>query len=357
MSNYTHTKKKSRGSQILDSRSVVVEAPQRETQGNLVASFFLDGSPKLARGEKKASSREKNQNDFSLERTALLVHSNRSGIGLQKQAIINALKGADEWKEAEKIENCHTRFMFLVCDDCGAPAVFSNSCNSRICPDCSPEMKKKLIAKYGNSLAHLSKYHIERLKFLTLTGPNVQKLDDKGKVFSELRKAFTKFRHRQPLDKKLKGGLYAIETTVDEVKGWNVHLHALVSMNYHQVACDSMKKCKDRKEEIKFENDHCSVCKNKCLRRLWQECSGSTVLDIKKVYDPKGAVIEIIGYLLKAVPLASPEQLVEWWRAWRNKPYIKLFGEFMKLDFEKPKLLCPWCDGSRFTAHSQGFYT
>jgi len=147
-----------------------------------------------------------------------------------------------------------------------------------------------------------------------------------------------------------------METTVDEVKGWNVHLHALVSMNYHQVACDGMKRCQDRKEEKDFEVSWCSVCKNKCLRRIWQECSGSSVLDIKRVYNPKEAVIEIIGYLLKAVPSATPEQLVEWWRAMRNKPYIKTFGSFRELDFEKPKLLCPFCGGDQFTVHGQGFY-
>ncbi|GAI95875.1 unnamed protein product, partial [marine sediment metagenome] len=171
--------------------------------------------------------------------------------------------------------------------------------------------------------------------------------------------AFTRFRHRKPLANKILGGLYVIQVTVNGVKGWNVHLHVLIIMNYHQVACKGMKRCRDRKEEKEFEVDHCSFCKNKnkCLRRIWQESSGSTVLDIKRVYDPKEAVIEIIGYLVKAVPLATPEQLVEWWKAMRNKPYIKTFGVFRELDFDKPKLLCPFCGGSKFTVHGQGFYT
>lgn len=287
----------------------------------------------------------------------LLDYCNQSGIGQKKLDIINALRERGWEKEAEKIEDCHTEFTYLSCNGCGAVGIFSNSCNSRICPYCSREMKNRLIAKYENGLVHLSRYHKGRLKLLTLTIPNVQSLDDEVNVFSELRKAFTKFRHRKPLVGKLLGGLYAIETTVDEVKGWNVHLHALVSMNYHQVACEGMKRCRDRKEEKEFEVDHCSFCKFKCLRRIWQECSGSTVLDIKRVYNPKKAVIEIIGYLLKAVPSATPEQLVEWWRAMRNKPYIKTFGSFRKLDFQKPKLLCPFCGGHKFTVHGQGFYT
>jgi len=217
-------------------------------------------------------------------------------------------------------------------------------------------MKNLLIAKYRNSLGNLSKYYKDRLKLLTLTISNVQTLDDEVNIFSELRKAFTKFRHRKLLAGKMFGGLYAIETTVDEVEGWNIHLHALISGNYHPVACDDMKKCIDRKEEKEFERVHCLVCQNKCLRRIWQECSGSSVLDIKRVYNPRKAIIEIIGYLLKAVPLATPEQLVEWWRAMRNKPYIKTFGSFRKLDFEKPMLLCPFCGGHKFGIHGEGFY-
>ncbi|GAI98275.1 unnamed protein product, partial [marine sediment metagenome] len=97
MSNYTYAEKKSRGSQILSSCSAVVETPHQGTQGNLVTSFFLDGSPKLARGEKKVSSREEKQEnfpDFLLSRTALLDHCNQSGSDLEKQDIISALKEA-----------------------------------------------------------------------------------------------------------------------------------------------------------------------------------------------------------------------------------------------------------------------
>ncbi|GAI96871.1 unnamed protein product, partial [marine sediment metagenome] len=33
--------------------------------------------------------------------------------------------------------------------------------------------------------------------------------------------------------------------------------------------------------------EKCAHCKDKCLRRLWQEETGSTVIDIKKA-DPEG---------------------------------------------------------------------
>lgn len=366
MNTLAYPKEKSRGDRYNNSCSAVVETLRQETQGIPTAPFVMEEGEVLdnAWGKKKVSTHEENPADFTRAESPLLDSSNRLGIALQKQGIINVLKDAEKWKEGEKIENCHKRFMFLVCDKdkCGAPYVLPNSCNSRICPDCGPEIKKRHIAKYRKSFSNLSKYYLDRCKLLTLTTINIPSLDNKGKVFSEIRKAFTKFRHRKPLDKKIFGGLYAIEVTFDEVKGWNIHIHALVSMNYHQVACDGMKKCKDRKEEIKFENDHCSSCENKCLRRIWQECSGSTILDIRKVYDPQEAIIEIIGYITKAFPSAAPKQLVEWWLAMRNKPYIRTFGtkdftKALKLDFEKPKLLCPWCGGDKFTAHSQGFYT
>ena len=59
MYNNTHTEKKSRGSQKLSSRSVVVETPQRETEGILATPFLIKGTPDQeifdnAQGEKKS---------------------------------------------------------------------------------------------------------------------------------------------------------------------------------------------------------------------------------------------------------------------------------------------------------------
>ena len=280
----------------------------------------------------------------------------KNGLNFQKQGIMKVLRDKGYIMEAVKMEDCHSRFNFFSCQGCGAVGIFPNSCNNRICPDCGVKIKNRLIAKYENSFGNLSNFHRYRLKLLTLTLVNVDSLNGSVNVFTEIRKAFLRFRHRAVLAKKLYGGVYVIETS-NQGKGWNVHLHVLVSMRYHKDACSGMKECRDREGEKKFEGNYCAICREKCLRRLWQEASGSTVIDIRHVHNPRKVIIEVVGYLLKAVPLADPEILVEWWEAMRNKPFVKTFGVFRKLDFGKPKLVCPFCEGIEFKVFGDGFYT
>ena len=280
----------------------------------------------------------------------------KNGLNSQKQGIIRVLRARDFGLAASKMEDCHTRYNFFSCKGCGAVGIFSNSCNNRICPDCGVKIKDRLIVKYESSFGGLSKFYRYRLKILTLTVVNVQALNGSVNVFSGIRKAFLRFRHRAVLAKKLYGGVYAIETT-NQGKGWNVHLHALVSMRYHKDACSGMKNCTNRRDEQRFELAHCGVCGEKCLRRLWQESSGSTVVDIRRVHHPRKAIIEIIGYITKPVPLADPERLVEWWEAMRNKPFVKTFGCFRGLALRKLKLICPFCEGAEFKVFGDGFYT
>lgn len=351
-------KNKSRDSWKASSRSVVVETPQRETKGNPAVPFYIKQSPQIAQGKKKVSLTEENQKDFSQSKSSLLDTRKQFNINRQRQGIIKVLEQRNFVFEAEKIKNCRKERNFYSCKSCGAVGVFFKSCNSRICPICSRNMKNRLIAKYEKGFKNLSKFYRSRLKLLTLTTRNVQSLDGSVNAFSAIRIAFNKFRRRKSLVNKIFGGLYAIETTFDKAKGWNLHLHCLVSMRYHQVACEGMKKCKDREEEREFERVHCSVCRSKCLRRFWEEASGgSSILDIRRVYNPRKAVVEVVGYLLKAVPSGTPERLIDWWSATKRKPCVKSFGCFRKLDFEKPKLVCPFCGGTKFEIHSEGFYT
>ncbi|GAH97558.1 unnamed protein product, partial [marine sediment metagenome] len=149
MSNYTHTEKKSRGSQILDSRSVVAETPQRETQGNLVTSFFLDGSPKVARGEKKVSSFEENEKDFSQKRTALLDKQKQLDIfkekaHLKRLSLVSIFEQRGYFRQSDLLNECQTRMIYYECVDCSSIGWSKNHCGMRVCPECAGRMKVKL---------------------------------------------------------------------------------------------------------------------------------------------------------------------------------------------------------------------
>ncbi|GAI48257.1 unnamed protein product, partial [marine sediment metagenome] len=111
-------------------------------------------------------------------------------------------------------------------------------------------------------------------------------------------------------------------------------------------ACQEMKKAQNRIEEEKIEEEKCSHCKHKCLRRLWQEETNSTIVDIRKA-DTAG-IIEIVGYITKPLSTKKAELLVDWWEIMRNRPFLKPFGEFYDMCKIKVHLTCPWCGGQRF---------
>ncbi|GAI17733.1 unnamed protein product, partial [marine sediment metagenome] len=150
------------------------------------------------------------------------------------------------------------------------------------------------------------------------------------------------------LRKKIHGGVYGVEAT-NRGRGWHVHIHALISSEFIRDACQEMKAAQDKQEEEKLEGEKCAHCKDKCLRRLWQEETGSTVIDIKKA-DPEG-IIEVIGYIAKPLSTENAELLVDWWEVMRNRPFLKPFGCFYKMRKLKASLRCPWCGGQKFKVY------
>jgi len=150
------------------------------------------------------------------------------------------------------------------------------------------------------------------------------------------------------LRKKIYGGVYGVETT-NRGRGWHVHIHALISSEFIKDACQEMKQAESRKQEENLEREKCPFCKKKCLRRFWQEETGSTVVDIRKA-NTEG-IIEVIGYIAKPLSTENAEFLVDWWEVMRNRPFLKPFGCFYKMRKLKASLTCPWCGGQKFKVY------
>ncbi|GAI68794.1 unnamed protein product, partial [marine sediment metagenome] len=151
-----NTKNKSslRGGQKLISCSAVVETPQQETQGILATSFSIDN----ARGEKKVSSREKNEKDFSLERTALLDKQKQLDIfkeeaHLKRLSLCSIFEQRGYFRQSDLLNECQTRMIYYECVDCGSIGWSKNHCGMRVCPDCAGRMKLKLLAKYEKGIS------------------------------------------------------------------------------------------------------------------------------------------------------------------------------------------------------------
>ncbi len=370
MNTLTHSEKKSRGSRDQNSRAVVVETPQRETTGISITPFLIEDTPDQeifdnAQGEKKVSSFEENEKDFSQKRTALLVpreqldicrsnagqDSKKVGIkiALQKQELIKVFEHRGYFDQAEHLNNCQTEKVYYECQGCGSVGWCLNHCGMRVCPDCAGRMKGKLLVKYQKGVDQLSDFYKSRLKLVTLTLKNVPDLRGPDfNVISRIKEAFYRLRKRPVLRDKIYGGVYGVEAT-NRGRGWNVHIHALICSQFIQDACKEMKKAKNPHEEEILEREKCAHCKDKCLRRLWQEETGFSVVDIRKA-NTEG-IVEIIGYVAKPLSTKNAELLVDWWEIMRNRPFLKPFGCFYDMRKLKASLTCPWCDGKKFKVY------
>jgi hypothetical protein len=359
MSNYTHTQKKSRGSRDQNSRAVVVETPQRETTGISITPFLIEDAPDQeifdnAQGEKKVSSFEENEKDFSQKRTALLdkqkqLDTPKEKAHLKRLSIVSVFEQRGYFRQSDLLNECQTRMIYYECTECGSIGWSLNHCGMRVCPDCAGRMKMKLLAKYEKGISRLKDFYKSRLKLVTLTLKNVSDL--RGPDFnaiSQIKEAFYRLRKRRVLKRKIYGGVYGVEAT-NNGKGWHVHIHALISSEFIKDACREMKQAKNLKEEKKLEREKCAYCKKECLRRFWQEETGSSVIDVRKA-NTEG-IIEVIGYIAKPLSTENAELLVDWWEIMRNRPFLKSFGCFYDMRKLKASLTCPWCGGQKFKVY------
>lgn len=253
------------------------------------------------------------------------------------------------FEESKRLKDCGKGWIFYECRDCGSVGWSKKHCGLRVCPTCAERMKKRLLAKYYKGLKKLPKFYKRRLRLITLTIKNVPDLrmpDFDAITF--IKQAFYRLRKRPCLKVKIYGGVYGLETT-NTGKGWHLHIHALVSSDYIVDACNEMKRAKNRSEEVEIEKRLCRHCKDKCLRRLWQEETGSTVIDVRKANVI--GINEVVGYITK--PFASDDAalLVDWWQAMKNRPFLKPFGVFFKMAKIKVYLICPWCGGHFFKVY------
>lgn len=251
--------------------------------------------------------------------------------------------------QAKNLRECQTKWIYYECKGCGSVGWVKNRCGLRVCPDCAGRMKIRLLKKYERGIKRLNNFYKQRLKLLTLTIKNVPDLKAPDfDAISSLKESFYRLRKRPRLRNKIYGGVYGLETTFRD-NGWHVHIHALVSSEYIRDACSRMKKAKNREEEKEIENSYCSRCKSKCLRRFWQETTGSSVVDVRKANTK--AINEIIGYITKPFSTNDPELLVDWWQAMKNRPFLKPFGCFYDMRKIRVALTCPFCGCNRFKVY------
>jgi hypothetical protein len=146
--------------------------------------------------------------------------------------------------------------------------------------------------------------------FLTLTLKNIpDNLWGRYNV-EEIREAFSKLRRRF---KSIAGGFYVIQAT-NRGKGWHLHIHAL------------------------FDGSYIS---QKALSKAWLEITGSYIVGIELVQDPKKAVHYLLMDFLQA-PRIRPEDAAAFNGVFRGSRLVQPFGLYRKTKFKIP-YKCPDC--------------
>lgn len=244
-----------------------------------------------------------------------------------KFSIAAKLRTAGREDLAQKLEDCHSRYTFTLCNACGRSGRFPNRCDQFYCPECQPRLareRKDSILWWANE--------VSQPKHVVLTMQNIPDLTQ-GHVH-ELKHCFGKLRRRKFASNWL-GGFYGVECT-NEGRGWHIHLHALINARWI-----------DGGE----------------LARQWASVTNGFG-KIVKVKDCRQAdyLAEVTKYAVKGSQLAkwTPDQIVTFIEAFSGVRTFGVFGQLYgkrtefaewlaSLREAKPKCECGSCDLAYFT--------
>lgn len=140
-----------------------------------------------------------------------------------KESIIAKLLaiGADDL--AEPLQKCHTQESFAQCQGCRKVRHFWNRCENFYCPTCQPALaheRAESIKWWCNQ--------VTQPKHIVLTVRNSATIS--FKYVKWFKACLTKLRRRVAF-KNWRGGLWSLEVT-NEDKGWHLHAHLLVDVNW-----------------------------------------------------------------------------------------------------------------------------
>lgn len=104
---------------------------------------------------------------------------------------------------------------------CGANIFIPASCDVRACRHCGKARTAREVARYSDGIAG---FH--RPALLTLTVPNVETVDELCKALETLTKGFERLRRHKEWPKAARG-VWSLEITWSEDKGYHPHIHAV----------------------------------------------------------------------------------------------------------------------------------
>jgi len=196
--------------------------------------------------------------------------------------------------DAQKLEDCHSRFIIQLCTGCSVVKKFPNRCDNFFCPECQPTLSRARAKSVEWWTIGLS-----QPKHVVLTVRNIPDLT-RGHV-KQLKRWFRNLRTRK-FARGWHGGFYNIECT-NEGRGWHLHIHALIQARYID----------------KFQ-----------LSEQWSQITGKMgrIVDVR---DCRKAdyLKEVTKYTVKGSQLAawSPDKIAAFVTAFKGVRTFGVFGE------------------------------
>jgi hypothetical protein len=167
------------------------------------------------------------------------------------------------------------QFITVTCLHCGARFIVAKRCGNRFCADCNGSRRSRIRRHVSSIIEHVQLYPAYRFRFITLT---IRSEPDLRSQYLALVAAFRRLRQRSWWRRNVTGGVSFAEVTFNQEHGWHCHLHLIVKSRFLPQAT---------------------------LSAHWQDCSGSSVVDIRLIFSR-----QIAGYVTKyATKSDLPEHL------------------------------------------------
>jgi hypothetical protein len=232
--------------------------------------------------------------------------------GIQVDFVNNRFNSEITEKAGDMVPTgCGDTVFWFRCNKCGLKTFKVSGCNKRTCTDCAKKRRSRLIAAYG---PWITAYKWPVLVTLTLKR---EKYLSEG--VEKIIQAFHKLRRGKWWTARC--GVWTMEFLPKE-DGWHVHLHCIADA----VWIDQKK-----------------------LSEAWKRITGdSFIVDVRRVKDRKGAMLEVLKYCTKTAELTKADkEMIE--IVLKGKRFVNWFGK--KPELAKPQgkdRVCqtPGCGGT-----------
>lgn len=224
--------------------------------------------------------------------------------GYTTELVADAIDKAGWIEVADRVRHCSEVVTHWTCHNCDHEWDSPDRCWHRLCPECAPIRAARLFE------AHKRLAGCPNLKHLVLTLKNVPGLT--WSSVDQVRRYFTRLRHRKLFRAAWRGGVYGIEFTWTGDKGWHIHIHALIDGAYIPQAVIS-------RHWLDITGDS---------QVVWINRSKNSRQALKYILKPTLELLEDPVALDNFLTAVAGRHLVAGWGKWYRVTEKQLEGEF-----------------------------